>query len=652
MSKGPVAEPDGAAWCGSALDFVAGPACGGAALLRDALATTPGAQDWAVLLNYRLLRLGRRVDAILVTPGAVLVFRIATEASRFRPADRVAVEDAALDLADFHGGCRRMPVIPVLVVPNGDHSRGGRPLPLLGAAPVVETTRLLLPGLLRDIAGGFPAVPDAPPPRSWATAPYRPVPALVEAACLLYARHDVTALTLAQAGRGGLARTAAAVAEAVGCAEADGQNCVVFVTGQPGAGKTLCGLDLAFARPGTSFLTGNPTLVHVLREALVRDAAGRGMARRAAQQRMEGVIQALPRFRDHHVREPGPPPERVLVIDEAQRCWTAAHTVGKTRNRPVPLATSEAGHLLDIMARRRGGSVIVCLLGGGQEIHDGEGGIAEWGRALAERPAWRAVAPSDAMRAEDPRQRLLPGPALTIDDRLHLSQPVRSVHAPSAAAWVAAVLSNQPLQAQEIARAMSGAMGGLPFRLTRSLDAMRRALHGRGTRQSGLLASSHARRLRAEGLGSVLPHQDEDAVARWFLDRWPDIRSADALEIVATEFCVQGLELDHTGVCWDADLVRTVDRAAWQARRLRGAAWTTLGRAEAVSNRLNAYRVLLTRARFSTVIWVPQGAARDATRDPARYDAVADYLEECGVIPLDERSALAEDAGMAEPMLL
>ncbi len=648
MSKRPLVEPDGVAWCGSALKFVASPPYGGTGVLRDALATLPGARDWAVLLNYRLLRLGRRVDAILVTPGAVLVFRIVLDVSRFRPADRVAVEDAALDLADFHCGCRRMPVIPILVVPNGDRPRGGQPLPLWGAAPIVETTRLLLPGLLRDVAQGFPAVPDVPPPELWAAAPYRPVPALVEAACLLYARHDVTALTLAQAGRGGLARTAASVAEAVGRAEADGQNCVVFVTGQPGAGKTLCGLDLAFARPGAAFLTGNPTLVHVLREALVRDAAGRGMARRAAQRRMEGVIQALPRFRDHHVREPGPPPERMLVIDEAQRCWTAAHAVGKTRNRPVPLSTSEAGHLLDIMARRRGGAVIVCLLGGGQEIHDGEGGIAEWGRALAKRPEWCAVAPSDALRAEDPRQRLLPGPALAADDRLHLSQPVRSVHAPSAAAWVGAALSNQPQEANNIARTM----GDLPFRLTRSLDAMRRALHGRGTRQSGLLASSHARRLRAEGVGSVLPHQDEDAVARWFLDRWPDIRSADALEVVATEFCVQGLELDHAGVCWDADLVRTVERMGWQARSLRGAAWTTLGRAEAVSNRLNAYRVLLTRARFSTVIWVPRGAARDMTRDPERYDAVAEYLLACGIIPLDEASALAEDKGMAEPTLL
>jgi len=540
MPKQSSAEPEEVAWCGSVPVFLARPAHGGTALLRDALATVPGTLEWSVLLSYRLLRLGRRIDAVLVTPGTVLVFRIAMDTSSFRPADRLAVEDAALDLADFHAGCRRMPVVPVLVVPAGGRPWGTRPLPLLGAAPVIETTRLLLPGLLRDIARGFPAVPDAAPASAWAAAPYCPVPALMEAACLLYARHDVTALTLAQAGRGGLARTAEAVTEAAGRAQANGQHLVVFVTGQPGAGKTLCGLDFAFAGRDSAFLTGNPTLVHVLREALVRDAALRGMDRRAAQRRMEGVIQALPRFRDHHVQAPGPPPERVLVIDEAQRCWTASHAVAKTRGHPVPLATSEPGHLLDIMGRRADGAVIVCLLGGGQEIHDGEGGVAEWGRALATRPAWRAVAASEALQSMDPRQRLLPSPALALDDRLHLSQPVRSVHAPSAAAWVAAMLGDRPLEAKHIAQA-----GELPFRLTRSLDAMRRALQARGTRQSGLLASSHARRLRAEGLGSVLPHQDEDAVARWFLDRWPDIRSADALEVLATEFCVQGLELRY-----------------------------------------------------------------------------------------------------------
>jgi len=639
-------EPD--TWCGAVSAFLARRCASGIETLQDALAAVPAAQDWAVFLNYRLLRLGSRIDAVLVTPGAVLVLRIAAGSLASTAAYRTAIEGAALDLADFHAGCRGMPVIPVLIVPDRKSLHGARPLPLSGAMPLIEIARTQLPNLLEDIAVGFPAVPGAASPLAWAAAPYRPVPGLIEAACLLYARHDVTALTLAQAGRGGLARTAAAIAEASVRARSDGLHIAVFVTGHPGAGKTLCGLDLAFAGQGAAFLTGNPTLVHVLREALVRDAVGRGMGRRAAQQRMEGVIQALPRFRDHHVDRPGPPPERVLIIDEAQRCWTASHAVGKTRNRPVPLATSEPGHLLDIMARHEGWSMVVCLLGGGQEIHDGEGGLTEWGRALAARSDWHAVAPPDATEAADPRQRLGTSPSFAWDDRLHLSEVVRSVDAPATAAWVAAMLSNKPSHAKHIAHAAGGPL----FQLTRSLHDMRSALRRRGTRQSGLLASSYARRLRAEGLGSMLPHQDEIAVAHWFLSRWPDIRSAEALEVVATEFCVQGLELDLAGVCWDADLVRTADGAGWQARSLRGSAWTIARRAEAVSNRINAYRVLLTRARFGTVIWVPYGDGRDKTRDPARYQAVADYLESCGAVPLDANATPAVDVTMQQHILL
>jgi len=637
-----------AAWCGDVAAFLVRPASSGVETLRAALAMVPEARDWAVLLNFRLLRLSSRIDAVVVTPGAVLVVRIVMESVGSNAGHRTALEDAALDLADFHAGCHRMPVVPVLVVLNSVDLRSAMPLPLLGALPVVEIASPSLPTLLQNIAKRFPAVPGAGLPQDWAMAPYRPVPGLIEAACLLYARHDVTALTLAQAGRGGLARTGAAIAEAAGHARSAGLNLAVFVTGHPGAGKTLCGLDLAFAGQGAAFLTGNPTLVHVLREALVRDAVCRGMGRRAAQQRMEGVIQALPRFRDHYVGTAGPPSERVLIIDEAQRCWSASHAVGKTRNRPVPLATSEPGHLLDIMGRHDGWSMIVCLLGGGQEIHDGEGGIAEWGRALAERPGWRAVAPPEVIEAADPRQRLRTNPSLAWDARLHLGQVVRSVHAPTAAAWVAAVLSNDPGEARDIGQAA----GEVPFRLTRSLNDLRNVLRSRGMRQSGLLASSYARRLRAEGLGSVLPHQDENAVAHWFLSRWPDIRSADALEVVATEFCVQGLELDQVGVCWDADLVRTVDGAGWQARSLRGSAWTIARRAEAISNRLNAYRVLLTRARFATVIWVPRGDGRDATRDPARYQAVAEYLVACGAMPLDAAPISAEYVAMSEHNLL
>ncbi len=595
------------------------------------------------MVNLVLLRLGRSIDAVLVLPGAVLVLHVCPDARAFLAADRRAAEDAALDLADFHAACRGLPVIPILVVPNGARARGTRPLPLAGATPVVEATRLLLPQVLGDLAALCPTLPHDP--AAWAGAAYRPVPSLIEAACLLYARHDVTALTLAQAGRGGLARTAAAVDTAVREAQAAGEHLVIFVTGAPGAGKTLCGLNLAFGTGGATFLTGNPTLVHVLREALVRDAARRGMDRGAAQQRMAGVIQALPAFRDHYIRHAEAPPERLVVIDEAQRCWTACHAVSKTRNRPVPLLDSEPGHLLDAMARHPGWAVVVCLVGGGQEIHDGEGGLAGWSAALATRPGWRAMAAPCAGQADDPRQRLV-GRRLDWDQHLHLSEPVRAVHTPDAAAWVDTVLAGDPRAAMAVARAA----GGVPFQITRSLAALRRALCPRGTRRSGLVGSSGARRLRAEGLGATLPHQDDNAVARWFLDAWPDIRASDALEVMATEFCIQGLELDQIGVCWDLDLVRA--GAAWQARSFRGSAWTLPRQGEARSNRLNAYRVLLTRARHGTIIWVPRGDARDRTRDPAQYDGIAEHLLACGAATLDEAALVDDTANLPAPVLL
>ena len=629
-----------AAWTGSAAVLCAltgvPPGCDAAwwgvtaPLLQEALRTVPASMGWTVLLQCRLFRRQRRLDAVLVSDRAVLAVLVRHDG--FRAVDRLAVEDAALDLQDFHAGCRGMPVVPVLLVPNGAHARGVRPLPLAGATAVVEVTRLLLPGFLHEVACFPPCGLD---PAHWPVAPYRPVPALMEAACTLYARHGVASLAWAQ----GTAHATVSVRDVVQQAQAGRHHAVVFVTGDPGTGKTLCGLDLAFTPGlGAAFLTGNPSLVHVLRDALARDAASRGMELRAARRRMEGVIQALPAFRDHHLRTPGPPSEHVAVMDEAQRCWSAAHAIAKTRHSAVPLTDSEPGHLLDIMARHRDWSVLVCLLGGGQEIHAGEGGLAEWGMALASRPAWRVVAPPDATLT-DPRQHLaLPGvhrvPALRLHD------PMRTVGAPRATAWVDAMLANDP----EAARSHDAP------RITRCLHALRRALRPRGTRQSGLVASSGARRLRAEGLGSVLPHQDADAVARWFGSRWPDIRSADALETVATEFAIQGLELDHIGLCWDLDLMR--GPAGWRARSFRGAAWTELRRPDAMSNRLNAYRVLLTRARHGTVVWVPRGDARDPTRDPALYDGVAAYLHQCGALPLDGVPVDADTAPMPEPALL
>ncbi|MGI4976954.1 MAG: DNA/RNA helicase domain-containing protein [Janthinobacterium lividum] len=615
------------------------------ALLRGALSGSAGA--WRVLLEFPLLRLGRRADAVLVGAGVVVVLEMKVGAAQFGRADREQAEDFALDLQDFHAGGRGRAIVPVLVATEAAAPSGVRPLLLPGAvSAVLEANAATLAGLLAGLA----AVPEgagAVDAGAWEHAPYRPVPTIIEAARMLYGRHDVAAIAEARADVGSLRATTDAVRREVAAARAAGRPRVLFVTGIPGAGKTLCGLNACFGaevETRATFLTGNPSLVHVLREALARDAIAQGGDARAARQRMEGVIQALPRFRDHYVGSGDVPAERVVVIDEAQRSWSRAHAVRKTLDRPVRLVDSEPGHLLDVMARHDEWAAIVCLVGGGQEIHDGEGGLAEWGAALASRPRWDVVAAPGVLGAADPRQRLPALVGLRLDASLHLDVPVRQVRGPLSARWVDAVLRGAVDEARGLA-------GGAPL-LTRDLAAMRAHLRAasRGTRRCGLLASSGARRLRAEGLGVELAHMDAGAVARWFLDRWPDVRASDALEVVATEFSAQGLELDHAGLCWDADLVRVEGQAAWQVRAFRGTKWQVARDAEAVANRVNTYRVLLTRARYDTVVWVPRGDAGDATRAPAVLDGVAAFLERCGARALPE--PVAEGAVAEEALLL
>ena len=599
------------------------------AVVRQAMEGVPAARGWVFLPDHGLPRLGRRHGAVLVAGAAVLVFGT----------DRAATEAAALDLAEFHAGCRTVPVLPV-VLRGGGTGVVQRPLPLAGAAPPLLCPFSMLPWLFNHVAR-FPAVPGFDP-GAWPRAAYRPMPGLMDAACALYARHGDAHLALAGSGPAALARTQAAVAAVISRAQATDARWIVFVTGSPGAGKTLCGLGTAFApHAGAAFLTGNPALLHVLRGALVRDAASRGLAARAARRRVEAVVQPLHHVRDHYAARPDVPPDRVLVIDEAQRCWTAEYARRKTRNRAVALHDSEPGILLDAMARHDGWCAIVCLVGGGQEIHAGEGGIATWCAALRARPGWQVAAAPSALDGPDPRQRLQAGDGRVFDPALHLGGSLRAWRAPGTTAWVDALLAADAAGARRLAGT------GLPVRLTRSLDALRRAVRGRGTRRFGLVATAGARRLRAEGLGGLLWHQDEDAVLRWFLDTWPDIRSSDALEVAATEFGVQGLELDRVGVCWDLDLVP--GRAGWDARAFRATRWTTVRDAAGISNKLNAYRVLLTRARHATTIWVPRGDRRDPTRDPALYDAVADTLLDCGVRLLDDD---AEDQDMPIPQAM
>ncbi|MBV1799364.1 DUF2075 domain-containing protein [Siccirubricoccus sp. G192] len=602
------------------------------AALRDTIRACDG-MAWTIALEFDLLRLERRIDAVVLTDRAILCLEFKTADAS--PAALAEAEDYALDLRDFHAGSRLHPILPVLVTMQVPAALPPQP-PLIweGVLPPVRCNGAGLGALVAW------AQCQAPPPRmpldgaAWLAAPYRPVPSIVEAATMLYARNGVAEIATARADAANLTRTAAAVTRAVEAARRDGTRSVVFVTGIPGAGKTLCGLNAVFGparQEGAAFLTGNAPLVTVLRAALARDAVARGeCGRPEAQRRVRAALQNVHRFLEDCATDPTRlPPERLIVFDEAQRAWDAAKARLGTRNRPSRLTMSEPAHTLEIMGRRPGWAVVVALIGNGQEINTGEAGLAEWGRVIEASAGWRALAAPSTLAAPDPAQRLATGaPAwLALDADLDLTVPIRSVRDSAGAAWVDALLDGRIAEALAIAQATPT----LPFLLTRDLGTMRAALRhlARGQRRAGLLRSAGAKRLRAEGLGAEVQGED---IADWFLNRWPDVRASDALEVCATEYACQGLELDVAGLAWGGDFLPGA--GGWQARRFAGTGWQRDTKEFAFVR--NTYRVLLTRARYETVIYVPQGDAADRTRLPREFDAIAAHLRACGLRDLAE----------------
>ncbi|MCA3325395.1 MAG: DUF2075 domain-containing protein [Roseomonas sp.] len=621
------------------------------ALLQDALAE--GDASWHIFMECDLLRLEKRADAILLTDRAVFVLEFKMGAQKPDLNDLRQTDNYAMDLHDFHAGSRGVPIIPILIAPGVPQREPDLPLFWHGVAPVMVANRAMLRSIVARAQAMIPLPKTPIDADSWARSAYRPVPSVLEAARLLYRRNAVPDIGATRADAHNLTRTTEAIARVIARAQAEGGRYVVFVTGIPGAGKTLCGLNLVFGslrEAGAAFLSGNVPLVTVLREALARDAAPQGGAAfQAAERAARTALQNVHRFLEHHVIHAHETPEaRIIVFDEAQRAWDEAQATRDGQRRKSHLTMSEPAHTLEIMARHDGWAVVVALIGNGQEINTGEAGLAEWGRVIAAAPSWRAVAARRSITAADPAQRLAEAAAswLAFDDDLDLQTPIRSLRTSRGTDWVDAVLHGDA----PAARAIAAATTDLPYYITRDPIAWRAALRARtrGLRRAGLVASAGARRLRAERLGVQVPD-----IADWFLKRWPDIRSSEALETFATEYDCQGLELDAVGLAWGGDFLR--HGGQWRARRFAGNQWQVVRGVEEQRYILNTYRVLLTRARYETIIWVPPGSAaddpfHDITRPADEMDAIADFLLASGARPLE--GIIIPNSSAREPVRL
>jgi hypothetical protein len=608
-------------------------------ILREALESLSG----HVILEFEIPRMGARADVVLLLGPAVVVIEFKVGESAFDGAAIEQVWDYALDLKNFHRASHMPVVVPILVATRAETVvQAAINIAADGVAQPARAGPRQLRAVIKDaleIAKG-PNLDAA----AWLDSPYHPTPTIIQAARALYSNHTVEAIARSDAGAINLAWTSRHIEQLISQAKDRQEKILVFVTGVPGAGKTLVGLNVATANRDhvratpAVFLSGNGPLVDVLRAALIQDererrgVGGAPAKMRGVAQAVKAFIQNVHHFRDAALKDPDRPPfEHVAIFDEAQRAWHRAKTADFMRRRKgqTDFTDSEPAFLIRYLDRHLDWAVVLCLVGGGQEIHTGEAGIGEWLAAAVEQfPAWRLHISSRLTDSE-----YAAGHALDVvrtrgnavfDDCLHLSVSMRSFRAESVSAFVKALLDRDCASAQNL---LEGILPRYPIRITRDLEAAKRWVRSqaRGSERYGLLASSRALRLKPYAI-DVRTQVDP---VHWFLRERDDIRSSFYLEDCATEFQVQGLEVDWSVVTWDADL-RT-SGSGWSYHDFRGKKWQSVNAEDRRLYLKNAYRVLLTRARQGMVIFVPPGNVEDPTRPPDYYDATFAYLQRTGI---------------------
>lgn len=660
------------------------------AIMREVVSSFEA--DGYIVFEYDIPRLGKRIDVVLLLKGIIFCIEFKVGENQKLEPDVDQVLDYALDLKNFHQFSREKIIVPILVPTEHKKTTSIVQSSIYDDKVVnpLVTGKASLSGLIASILARFPN--ETPIDRNWIISPYAPTPTIIEAARSLYENHSVENITRHEADQVSTDRTIRYILQVIKESKDEQKKSICFVTGVPGAGKTLVGLDVAVKQTyqghdepvedeGAVYLSGNGPLVAVLTEALAQDNYKRcrenDEKKKLSDSRREvsKSIQMIHRYRDNMLAKIKNPVENgvleidpakavkmktagygevehVAIFDEAQRSWTHKRlsdylkrggTYGnklKVPNFPM----SEAAFLIWSLDQREDWATIICLVGGGQEINTGEAGISEWIAALNEKfPHWNVyISPklTDAEYAEGKVNELLKHKQnVTYSEDLHLAVSLRSFRAEKLSAFVHALLSFD----RSASALYEEIKDKYPIMLTRDMAKARKWLHEkvRGTERTGVLVTKESARYKPLAV-HILPSGDENAV-HWFLEDKADTRSSNYLEDAATEIQVQGLELDYTCLLWDADM--RYDNGRWRFYRFNGQTrWveqtaTSESKQEQLKYMLNAYRVLLTRARSGMVICVPEGNPNrtasgfweDSTRLPEYYDGTYQYLKSIGI---------------------
>lgn len=623
----------------------------------------------SIAFEYMIPRMGKRVDVMLLIDDYVFVVEFKAGESTYPTAAISQVADYTFDLKSFHEGSHERTLFPILVCTEAPND-SVTPHYLTEGIYCVQHANSS--NLLEVIHNTMHCVQTSDGPldhEAWLKSDYKPTPTIIEAAQALYQHNTVEEISRNEAGLTNITRTTECVNAIVEYSKKNRRKSICFVTGVPGAGKTLVGLNIASTRRSEDgrdgedtavFLSGNGPLITVLQASLVEDQQARNAAeceacrhlgrnqscrtcptkktKREIEAEVKSFVQGVHLFREELFTTDSPPPEHIAIFDEAQRAWTEQQLSYKMKTRRQnrrEVHKSEPQCLIEYMDRHKDWACIVCLVGGGQEIYQGEAGIIEWFKALQSHfPEWDIYAP-ESIREENylgNEDLATLAPHTTILDELHLAVDMRSFRNKHVAAFAEAIVSNEPERARELYAAIQD---DYPIYVTRSLDAAKewvRSMTKRPSDRYGIVADSYGQRIRADG---ILVPMDFDAV-KWFLRGRDNIDSSYFMEIAASEFKIQGLEIDYAIVAWEGDY--RYQNGEFCHHRFYGDKWQNVRDVMLQRYLKNGYRVLLTRARQGYIIYVPKGSDYDPTRPSHYYDETYEYLLKSGIRPLPKEA--------------
>ncbi len=604
-------------------------------ILKEQLKDSEG----QIYFEFAIPRMGKRVDNIVIINDIIFVIEFKVGNGGYEKYAIEQVIDYTIDLKNFHEGSHHSKLIPVLVATNAENYT--EPISnVINHHSVAKSNQFNIADTLKTFIN-YNSKPINI--EYWENSIYKPTPTIVEAAQALYKGHNVKEITRSDSGTINLSKTAECINSVIENSKSENLKSICFVTGVPGAGKTLAGLNIAVERMKADedehavFLSGNGPLVDVLREALTREEVltakenGDKITKKKAAIKANSFIQNIHHFRNDNLLSKKAPIEKVVVFDEAQRAWTKheLNSFMKKKKGVENFDMSEPEFLIDVMNRHSNWSTIVCLIGGGQEINKGEAGLEEWISSLRNHfPNWNIhysnlILESDNyLKSEDTKDWLKEkGKSET---ELHLAVSVRSFRSEKLSSFIHELLNIQTENAKTI---YSEIKEHYPIVITRNLDKAKEWLRNqaKGSERIGLISSSGARRLRPLGIDV----KNKISAPDWFLNNSQDIRSSYFLEDVASEFDIQGLEIDWACVAWDGNF--HMNNTDWKYKNFKGTKWQNINQEINKEYLKNAYRVLLTRARQGMVIFIPKGSNIDHTRPSEFYDGTFKYLKEVGL---------------------